>query len=411
MKRFTLATATAVALLAAGTASASAATRAVDDDGMATPRNCNATTAASPTIQGAVNVSSAGDTIVVCPGTYNEQVRVPADKDRLTLISSSRRQAIIKAPPAYTNGTVDLVRVDGAENVSFASFTITGPQPDTAYCNPLLVSNVRIGGGGSANLVDNRITQAKPSNPALRGCQNGFGVQIGRNAESDTGTGRLYYNEIDDYNKGGVYVDNVGSKLIAVGNTVRGPDLSGGALGVALAAANGVQISRGADADFERNRVLDNVFPGVRAVADGPFIDGLEPGQSSGIILFDNVDSDITLRNNYVDNNDNNLGLFNSDGGEFKNNTLLDAVFYDGIYADEDSSGNRFISNTALGNEEHDCHDDSTGRGTAGTANVWNGNRGETSQPEGLCRKNKRGGKHHDDDDRHHDDDDKHDDD
>ena len=177
-------------------------------------------------VQAAVTASAAGDTIVVCPGTYTEQVRVPADKDRLTLISSSRRQAIIKAPPAYANGTVDLVRVDGAENVSFASFTITGPQPDTAYCNPLLVSNVRIGQGGSANLVDNRITQAKPTNPALRGCQNGFGVQIGRNAESDTGTGRLYYNEIDDYNKGGVYVDNTGSTLIAVGNTVRGPNQS-----------------------------------------------------------------------------------------------------------------------------------------------------------------------------------------
>ena len=155
MKRFTLATATAVALLAAGTASASAATRAVDEDSKATPRNCDATTPATPSIQTAVNESQAGDTIVVCPGTYAEQVRVPADKDRLTLISRERRQAIIKAPPAYANGTLDLVRVDGAENVSFASFTITGPQPDSAYCNEQLVSNVRIGQGGSANLVDN----------------------------------------------------------------------------------------------------------------------------------------------------------------------------------------------------------------------------------------------------------------
>jgi hypothetical protein len=397
MKRFTLATATAVALMAAGTASASAATRAVDDDGWATPRNCDAQDTASPTIQGAVAASSAGDTIVVCPGIYPEQVTVPADKDRLTLVSRERRQAIIKAPAAYAPGTVDLVRVDGADNVSFASFVITGPQPDSAYCNPSLVSNVRIGQGGSANLVDNRITQAKPTNPALKGCQNGFGVQIGRSAEGDTGTGRLYYNEIDDYNKGGIYVDNEGSRLIAVGNTVRGPDLSGGALGVALAAANGVQISRGADADFERNRVLDNVFPGVRAVAGGPFIPGLEPGQSTGIILFDNADSDIVVRNNLVQNNDTNVALYNNDGGDFKNNTVLDAVFYDGLYADADSEGNRFISNTALRNTEHDCHDDSEGDGTAGTANTWNGNRGETSQPAGLCRK-KKGHRKHDDD-------------
>jgi hypothetical protein len=64
------------------------------------------------------------------------------------------------------------------------------------------VSNVRIMQGRSANLVDNRITKARPTAASLLGCQNGFGVQIGRkNVEGDTGTGRLYYNEIDDYNK------------------------------------------------------------------------------------------------------------------------------------------------------------------------------------------------------------------
>ena len=324
-----------------------------------------------------MDASSAGDVIVVCPGTYAEQVTVPADKDRLTLVSSERRAAIIKAPPVYT-GSVDLVRVAGAENVSFASFTITGPQPDTAYCNTQLVSNVRITQGGSANLVDNRITQARPTAPALRGCQNGFGVQIGRTAEGDTGTGRLYYNEIDDYNKGGIYVDNAGSTLIAVGNTVRGPDQSGTPVGVALAATNGVQISRNADAFVDRNRVVDNVFPG--------FV-GAEAGQASGFILFENTDSDIRLRDNVVQNNDTNLGLFNSDGGVFEDNKVLDATVYDGIFADADSAGNRFEDNTALRNAEHDCHDDSTGRGTAGTANVWRDNRGVTQNRPRLCRK------------------------
>jgi hypothetical protein len=34
----------------------------------------------------------------------------------------------------------------------------------------------------------------------------------------------------------------------------------------------------------------------------------------------------------------------------------------------------------------HDCHDDSSGSGTAGTANHWRGNRGETQNRPGLCR-------------------------
>ena len=386
MKRLTLAVALTVTVFATGTATATAATRAVDDDGQATPRDCAAATPASPTIQGAVDASAAGDTIVVCPGTYVEQVTVPADKDRLTLVSSARRQAIIKAP-ATSNATYnrlrpDLVRVEGAENVSFASFTITGPLADDQFCNDKLNANVRILGGGSANLVDNRITQAKPTAAALLGCQNGFGVQIGRQAENDSATGRLYFNEIDDYAKGGVYVDGAGSTLIAAGNIVRGPDQSQNPAGVAIAATNGVQISRNASAQLDHNRVIDNVFPGFATV---------EAGQASGILLFDNVDSEIRLRDNVVQNNDANLALYNSDRGVFEDNSLLDAVAYDGLYADADSAGNRFEDNVALRNAEHDCHDDSTGRGTAGTANVWRDNRGETQNRPGLCRK---GGRH-----------------
>ena len=109
--------------------------------------------------------------------------------------------------------------------------------------------------------------------------------------------------------------------------------------------------------------------------------------------VVDNGGSEIRLSNHLEQNNDANLYLENIDGGRFDDNTVLDAVFYDGIYADADSTGNRFEDNTALNNTEHDCHDDSSGSGTAGTANTWRDNRGETSYPEGLC-KTKRGGKH-----------------
>ena len=47
---------------------------------------------------------------------------------------------------------------------------------------------------------------------------------------------------------------------------------------------------------------------------------------------------------------------------------------------------NRISRNVALGNKEHDCHDDSVGPGTAGTANLWRANRGQTENRPGLCR-------------------------
>ncbi|MEA2126517.1 MAG: hypothetical protein QOI80_3299 [Solirubrobacteraceae bacterium] len=409
MKRGSLATAFALVLCGAAAANASAATtRAVDDDGMATPKNCNAATPASPTIQGAVAASSSGDTIVVCPGTYVEQVTIPAGKDRLTLVSSSRRQAIIKAPPTsnatYTRFRPDLVRVEGAKDASFVQFTITGPLADDQFCNEGLNSAVHILGGGSANLLDNRITKARANSPALLGCQNGFGVQIGRRFEGDTGTGRLFGNEIDDYQKGGIYVDNAGSTLIASGNVVRGPDLSAQPAGLPLAAPNGVQISRGSDAYFDHNAVLDNVFPGVKDNL-GNEIPGLEAGQASGVIVFNNSgedgsEGDVSVSDNLVKNNDTNVALFNRDKAVIDDNTLLDAPFYDGLYADVESENNRFTDNAASGNAEHDCHDDSNGSGTAGTANLWKNNTGETENRPGLCKK-KRGG--HDGDDDGHD--------
>jgi hypothetical protein len=61
-------------------------THVVDDDGFASAADCNATTPAFPTISAAVAFASPGDTIKVCPGTYNEQVQI--NKNNLTLLGA-----------------------------------------------------------------------------------------------------------------------------------------------------------------------------------------------------------------------------------------------------------------------------------------------------------------------------------
>src|SRR5688572_7521613 len=48
-----------------------------------------------PSIQMAVTAASPGDTVKVCPGTYNEQVRI-TEKDKLKLESQKPQQAVIK---------------------------------------------------------------------------------------------------------------------------------------------------------------------------------------------------------------------------------------------------------------------------------------------------------------------------
>src|SRR6202163_3109039 len=69
-----------------------------------------------PTVQSAVDASSAGDRINVCPGTYTEQVTIPTGKDRIRLRSVEHWQAIIKAPAVMSEQAI--VRVSGAHNVT-----------------------------------------------------------------------------------------------------------------------------------------------------------------------------------------------------------------------------------------------------------------------------------------------------
>ena len=67
-----------------------------------------------------------------------------------------------------------------------------------------------------------------------------------------------------------------------------------------------------------------------------------------------------------------------------KNTSLSNAL--DGIRIEAGgNAGNRVERNVLRGNQEHDCHDDTVGTGTAGTANSWLGNSALTGNRPGLC--------------------------
>ena len=67
-----------------------------------------------------------------------------------------------------------------------------------------------------------------------------------------------------------------------------------------------------------------------------------------------------------------------------RNNTLRNNGI-DGIFFGSSTNGNQIRSNTASGNVNFDCEDDSTGSGTSGTANTWTNNNGVTDDPNGIC--------------------------
>ena len=78
------------------------------------------------------------------------------------------------------------------------------------------------------------------------------------------------------------------------------------------------------------------------------------------------------------------ISLVNASGGTIRLNRGEDND-RDGIRADRDSMLNLVESNTFLGNHRHDCHDESIGSGTGGTANTWSDNVGRKDMPDGIC--------------------------
>jgi len=416
-----------------------AATRWVDATalGPAPGTGCG-TKAGYTTIQAAVNAAAPGDQINVCPGTYTEQVTIPAGKDNIRLRSTRRWEAVIKAPAVmvpdpFPNLAFTIVRIADAQNVTILGFTITGPGP--GGCGTLHYG-VRVDSAGSADILGNHITQIR-DNP-LSGCQNGVAILVGRQADLTTGSARIVGNVIDNYQKNGPTVSNTGSqaeighnRVLGIGPTV-------------LIAQNGIQVSGGATAEIEHNFVSGHIYTPQTVVSTGILLfqsgevladhntltandvgiysfltsgsstehndvrastfDGIaldsetasvaehnkvRENDGPGISLYSSQTSTVD-HNKVEDNSDSGILLSDSDSNtignnEIKHNGTSGPDTTDGIRVDMLSTGNSLHDNHLNDNVTHDCHDDSSGTGTAMTANFWVDNHCETSSPAGLC--------------------------
>jgi hypothetical protein len=356
--------AAAACLLAIGATPASAKQHLVDDDKAQCPK------ADFTSIQAAVNAASPGDKVNVCPGEYEEQVRV-SNKDGIELNSTRTWQAVIKFPVVTTPPNA-LVHIQNSDDVEVNGFTITGPFHTSGCVAPALTSQgVFVDNSDDAEIRGNHVTKIKNANPALYGCQDGIAVLVGRGSVNSVGSADLKFNLIDDYQKGGVVVDNAGSEGDVSFNAVEAAeDVQ------SIVAPNGIQVSRGATGKVDHNVVSENKYTPQTTVG-------------SGILLFQAA-AGTRIEHNKVFDNDVGVNLFDQDQALFAHNSS-DKNTFDGLFADEDSRDNLFKENSAFDNGEFDCDDVSTGTGTAGTANRWIGNRGETDNPDGICRDKRSG--------------------
>lgn len=313
------------------------------------------------TVQEGVDAAGANGTVIIQPGTYVEQVKISSADHGLTIEGQGSR-TVIKAPAVMTSPKA-IVQVTGATGVTIQDLTVSGPGGSS--CDSLEYG-IRIDGGGEATIQDSRITKIE-DNP-FSGCQNGVAIQVGRSAESTTGSATIVDNVIDQYQKNGITVSGNGSHATIQDNRVIGAGPT------AVNGQNGIQISSGATATLTDNTITKNIYTPQTVTA-------------TGILLFDA--GTVQLTDNRSNQNDTGIYVTGVTNSTFTDN-LTNQSSFNGIYVDTNATGNTFQSNSAHGTVSgplnYDIEDDSTGSGTQGTANTWQSNSCKTSSPAGLCR-------------------------
>jgi parallel beta-helix repeat protein len=382
------------------------------------------------TIQAAVNASGAGDTVKVCPGTYPEQVRIVGHThDKLKLESVKPLRAVIQWP-AGESPPLALVDFNNVNTVTLRGFTITGPYTFPG-CSPDRHEGVLVENAFGEHIHHNHITNIQNSLPALYGCQEGDAVSIGRRTPvTSPGSAHLDHNVIDEYQKNGVQVVNSGSSGDVDHNVITGsakPAIH------AIIASNGVVVFGGAAATVDHNVISNNTFAPTplstaiildEAPSGSSEVDhnrvygndyGIETDTQTGLEIshndvFQNLADAITLcgdpvqgcgmatnivvRKNTIEaNGGSGISLFDAVSNLLKDNKVEDngtaspgPDMTDGIRVDSNSKNNGIVSNHMDGNVTHDCHDDSAGSGSGGTANTWTGDAGQTQNRPGLCK-------------------------
>jgi parallel beta-helix repeat protein len=391
-----------------------------------TPLNGDCPQVTHLTIQSAIEDSGPNDTVKVCPGTYSEQVRIVGSQhDGLKLESLNPLQAIIQWPTPETP-PLALVYFNNADGVTLRGFTIRGPWT-SAGCSAERHAGILLDSAFDERIRHNHITLIRNSNTLASGCQEGDAVAVGRRVDvglvvPTAGSATVSHNVIDEYQKNGVQVTNPGSDAKVDHNVIKGSDL-----GQPFIASNGVVVIRGASATVDHNVISNNHYAPA-PLSTGVIVQQAPPGSSqvnhnrifdndygvqvfavsnlaishndlfqnlADAVVLDGPATGVVVRSNDIRNNDGSgVALFDADNNLLKSNHiefngggfpfLPDST--DGISVDAMSMGNRILTNHMSENVTHDCHDDSLGTGTSGTANVWDGNSGQTENRSGLCR-------------------------
>jgi parallel beta-helix repeat protein len=202
------------------------------------------------TIQGAINAARAGDTVVVGPGTYPEQLSI--DKS-LRLIGAGARATTVRAPSVLTPSALGrnfLVDVHGGAQVTIAGITVRGPGPN-ACGRGSLNAGVKVTGNATLDFSGSRVLDIVDT-PASS-CRGTAGaIVVGDFVAAQVGHATIHDVTVNHYQDNGIAVFGHGSDATVTDNLIDAALKPGEAV-----ISVGVQIGDGAFA-----RVRNNVIGG-----------------------------------------------------------------------------------------------------------------------------------------------------
>lgn len=404
---------------ASSSSSASPSKAVVDDDLLDCPD------AAFTTIQGAVD-SGAKD-IDVCAGTYPENVVIGAAAHDLKLKGAGVGATLVTGVAGTAGPIID---VSGGRKTTIEDMTVDGSAAMA---------------GGVVYGIRYTESDGKIKDVEVLNIRNGSGSSqgIGIRVDSTGAQTKVKVEEsvVDNYTRVGINGNGPGVEIEVKDSDISGP------LPPTVWAPNGIQVSRGAEGKITKNTVDNNPSPNVPGGAGSGIIlfcsgdtevkDNTVTRADIGISVVDTamarverndvLDSDfdgISLQflglffgdigctapgaplpvennriyRNTIDNSgDTGISLANFDeatlattpnNNDIEKNDVSNSA-NDGIhvfvFGSENPSDNLFDKNEIETSGGTDAVDDTTGAGTAGTANTWDKNECATSSPAGLC--------------------------
>jgi parallel beta-helix repeat protein len=315
--------------------------------------------------------------VIVCPGTYTEWLAITGARDGLKVRAYSRGTAIIRAPQDLTDGPE--LEIDGVEDVTIQSLTFTfrssGCEPRTADVNGMFARNA-----DGIRVLGN--TFKATGTETLGPCGFTDGIRI----YSTTGA-RVANNVVRDFKSDGISFER-DSRGVVEDNSVQ---FYHQAATVDDDGDQGIRVVGGARAE-----VTGNVVRSLSSASE-PHLEigiSIQNGAGTSDIHHNDVwyvargigviDSRARVRSNDVRGFGvrHGIHLLDGTGSEVLSNRVRG--FDTGIWVE--ASGNSLRNNDARGNGVVGCLDETSGTGTAGTANTWSGNKGSpASTPVEVC--------------------------